>query len=140
MIRTFFLLVFFFPVYSYNSIAKSESKSEKSEQINMSFIEVARDGDFTKVKDLFSRGASVKARNRFGNSAILLAASEGHLEIVKFLIQKKTQVDLSNLNKQTPLMGAAKNGHLPTVNYLISQGASINSLNIRSIRTTRVNC
>lgn len=113
----------------------------------------AREGHFTLSKMLLDRNARVRARNAYGDSAILLASLKGHLEIVKllhaygaeldtpgwtplhycswegrvavcqYLLEEGARVDAASANGTTPLMMAARQGQSDTVKLLLAKGA-----------------
>ncbi len=85
-------------------------------ELNAQLLKAARDGDTNTV------GASLKAANRGGDTALMLAAHHGHTNIVSVLIPE--QLD-------APLLNAAQDGDTDTVSTLISTGANVNEVNQR---------
>jgi len=119
----------------------------------------ARAGFNPTVDLLLKAGAKVDAKNRFGDTAIMVAALGGHLaivkklhargaeinppgwtplayaasagqtEVVRYLIESGAKVDAPSANGTTPLMMAARGGHAATIDLLLAKGADINHQN-----------
>ena len=121
---------------------------------------VAARAGFNPTVDLLLRaGAKVDAKNRFGDTAIMVAALGGHLaivkklqargaeintpgwtplayaastgqtEVVRYLLESGAKVDALSANGTTPLMMAARGGHAATIDLLLAKGADINHQN-----------
>jgi ankyrin repeat protein len=90
------------------------------------FNAIARDDD-ADVRVYLLRGASVSARDRNGNPALVLAAAERAFKVVRtFLDIPGTEVEVANRAGETALMYAALHGSLDTVQLLIEKGAEVN--------------
>lgn len=115
----------------------------------------ARNGNDPLVAFLLQHRANSMKKNRFGDSAILLAAMSGrldslkqlvgfgvpingsgwtplhyaalagHEEVVKYLLSRGAPVDSRAPNGETPLMLAAREGQLPVVRLLAQAGADL---------------
>jgi len=100
------------------------------------------------VRLLVERGANVKATQKDGTTALMLAAGvkyaltqEGDpaksgsvndaYEIVKMLVEKGIDVNAANTQGQTALYGAAFVGREPVISYLAERGARLD------VRTTQ---
>lgn len=113
----------------------------------------ARNGNAPLLEFLLNNRANPLARNRVGDTALLLAAYynkpaaverllaggaeinpkgwtplqyavfAGHPEMVKYLIEKGSNIDARAPNQQTALMFAARMGDLQIANYLIEAKA-----------------
>lgn len=119
----------------------------------------AQNGDFP-ILELFLRNkANVLIKNKYGDSALMLAALRGHLEtavalvaagaeidpvgwtpliyaafeghaeIVRFLLTLDIDLDAQAANGMTALMAASRNGNLEIVEILLDHGADVNSVN-----------
>ncbi|MCS5659205.1 MAG: ankyrin repeat domain-containing protein, partial [Dehalococcoidia bacterium] len=66
-----------------NGVAVNTSNSR---QLNFALLDAVEYVRIEDVRRLLDLGASVKARNRFGNTALLLAAQKGHLNIMQLLL------------------------------------------------------
>ncbi|HEY4138813.1 MAG TPA: ankyrin repeat domain-containing protein [Casimicrobiaceae bacterium] len=83
----------------------------------------ARAGYRATVDVLLAAKANVNAKNRFGDTPLMVAALNGQLEIVRRLRVQGAELDPRGW---TPLIYAATGGHDAVVTYLLDQGANIN--------------
>ena len=129
--RIYFTLILF----SFTTLihANNEYDAIEFRELNLSLISAAKDGDIDTVKQRLKEGASIKARNRFGNTALISATRAGSLDIVKLLIEKGANVNMVNTNAETALMNAASRGHDDILAYLIDNGADINKLSVKNL-------
>ena len=67
-----------------------------SRQLNFALFDAVEYGRMEDVRQLMDLGASVKARNRFGNTALLLAAQKGHLTIMQLLLGAGSDIHHQN--------------------------------------------
>lgn len=84
----------------------------------------ARAGNRATVQALLDARAEVDRRNRFGDSAIMVAALNGHLDVVRLLRARGATLDHEGW---TALIYAATGGHDDIVRYLLDQGARIDA-------------
>src|SRR5262247_1303443 len=94
-------------------------ESSDSRQLNFQLLAAARAGDAAAAERLVHDGASVKTRNRLGNTPLLEAARGGHTDVVRALLAAHADVNQANLEQATPLLEAARNGQLDTARVLI---------------------
>ncbi len=87
-------------------------------------VVAARAGNRATVDVLLAARANVNQRNRFGDTAIMVAALNGYLDIVRTLRSKGAELDSPGW---TPLIYAATGGHDDIVRYLLAEGANINA-------------
>jgi ankyrin repeat protein len=71
---------------------------------------------------LLGNRCNVLAKNKFGDSALMLAALAGDLGAVRRLIDAQAEIDPPGW---TPLLYAAYNGHADVAAYLLERGARI---------------
>ena len=90
-------------------------------------MQVAACGQIEIVEVLINHGASINARDKYGNTALLFAARERQKGIVELLLQKGADVEIPDEDDITPLMEAAECGHVQIVELLINHGASVNA-------------
>ena len=84
----------------------------------------ARAGYGATVDALLAAKASVDARTRFGDTAMMGAALGGHLDVVKKLRMSGAALDYKGW---TPLIYASTGGRDNVVAYLLDQGANVNA-------------
>jgi uncharacterized protein len=77
------------------------------------------------VLDLLGRGADVNARDRYGQTALMLAAHAGHLEIVEILISRRANLNITAKFGLSALMLAVVAGHAEVAHLLANAGANI---------------
>ena len=75
---------------------------------------------------LLKDGASLEARDRFGNMPLAIAAREGKLGLVDLFIAHKANVDARNLEGSTALFLAAENERAAAAKVLLDHGADAN--------------
>ncbi len=90
----------------------------------------ARSGDVSAVSALLRSGGNVDARDRHGQTALMLAAHRGHLGLVELLIDLGADLDVTAKYGLSALMLAVVAGHEKVAEKLIAAGAD------RSIRGT----
>ena len=85
----------------------------------------AWDGDIEAVESLLQNGVSVNAKNRFDDTALLVAALKGHTNIARLLLEKHAALDEKNKYGHTALIMAACNNHKDIVRLLLDAGAAL---------------
>lgn len=119
----------------------------------------AQNGDTSTVEVLLINKANLLKKNKYGDTALLLAALRGHLntvitlvnagaeidpegwtpliyaafeghaEIVRFLLTLDIDIDAQAENGLTALMAASRHGHLDIVQILLEHDAAVNLVN-----------
>ena len=84
----------------------------------------AREGNAATIDVLLAARANVNLRNRFGDTALMIAALKGRLDIVKRIRVRGAELDGSGW---TALIYAATGGHDAVVAYLLAEGAKIDA-------------
>jgi ankyrin repeat protein len=84
-------------------------------------------GDVETVRLLLERGADVKERDVYHQTAILVASRSGRLQVVKLLIEYGADVNSHDGIGWVPLHVASRNGHLEVVQSLLDHGADVNA-------------
>jgi ankyrin repeat protein len=84
-----------------------------------------RDGDSEAVRGLLRSGADVNARDRYGQTALMLAAHHGHREIVEILIGRGADLNVTAKYNFSALMLAVVAGHAPIARLLARAGADL---------------
>ena len=83
------------------------------------------DNDINAVKLLLEYKADINIRNKYNDTALILASRYGHTEIVKLLL-KAVDVNIQNYYNNTALISASIKGHIEIVKLLLGAGAYIN--------------
>jgi len=88
-----------------------------------SWEEAVRRGDIGAVRDQLARGADANARNRHGQTALMLAAHGGHLAVVQALLAHGVDTDVAAKYGLTALMLAVVAGHADIARLIARAGA-----------------
>jgi len=75
------------------------------------------------VRLALESGADVDARDRYGQTALMLAARNGHLASVRVLLEHGAELDSTAKYHLSALMLAVINAHLEIVQLLLDAGA-----------------
>jgi ankyrin repeat protein len=79
--------------------------------MNPAWENAVKRGDIHTVRSLISRGMDVNARDRYGQTALMLAAHAGHREIVETLIAHCADLNVNAKFGLSALMLAIISGH-----------------------------
>jgi ankyrin repeat protein len=82
-------------------------------------------GDVQNVLDLLVRGTDVNARDRYGQTALMLAAHAGNLEVVEILIAHRANLNITAKFGLSALMLALVAGHPEVARLLAKAGADL---------------
>jgi uncharacterized protein len=82
-------------------------------------------GDAGAVRDLLDRGATVDARDRYGQTALMLAAHAGHREIVEGLVAHRANLNTTAKCGLSALMLALVAGHAEVARLLADAGTDL---------------
>lgn len=128
----------------------------------MEILKAASSGDVSRVKELLEQDPRLlRARDRLGNTALILAVDSGHREVAELLLRSGIQPDIYEaaaigdtslvaervhedaraVNSYspegfTPLALAAHFGHEETVEFLLTHGANINAVSKNGLGVT----
>lgn len=93
--------------------------------MNATWERAVRRGDVQAVRELLRTGTDVDARDRHGQTALMLAAHRGHAEIVGLLVEAGADLNVSAKFSLTALMLAIVAGHPAVARVLIRAGADL---------------
>ncbi len=110
-----------------------KSGAGEARDLNFFLFDAASRGCLHLAGELIERGASIEARNRFGNNALLIAAGAGHEDLVEFFMARGSKIDFRNLAGNTALVKAAIANERKTVKLLLKAGADPNAVNVKGI-------
>ena len=82
-------------------------------------------GDLQDVRDLLDRGTDVNARDRHGQTALMLAAHAGHRQVVEALIAHRADLNATAKYGLNALMIALVAGHAEVARLLADAGTDL---------------
>jgi len=85
----------------------------------------ARRGSIDQLQRLSASGADIDARDRYGQTAMMLAARAGHAKVVEWLVEHGAALDHTAKYGLSALMLAVISGHTEVVRILAAAGANI---------------
>ncbi|MGL9761743.1 MAG: ankyrin repeat domain-containing protein [Wolbachia sp.] len=119
--------------HQYDNVVEYLQQAEL--RLNKQLLTAVQDGDFAKVKDLVSRGASLDAANidaqdKDGKTPLHFAAQEGNLDMVQFFLGRGAKIEAKDIYGWTPLHFAASSDKLDIVKFLFNKNANIKARDI----------
>ena len=96
--------------------------SEKTQLFNAAYI-----GNWERVKTLVDRGIDVNAKDKYGQTLLILASYRNDKDIVTLLISKGADTNIHNASGSTPLHCASRRGLYQIAQILIDNNAKVNS-------------
>ena len=100
---------FFFVVAAILATSATHA-AEGDLSVNARLLAAARNSDPAGVGRALNEGASANARNRLGETALLIALKKNDDTMARTMIEAGTDVNIAAVNGVTPLMAAAYNG------------------------------
>lgn len=82
-------------------------------------------GDVSIVRDFLGRGTDIDARDRYGQTALMLAAHAGQREVVETLIAYRANLNITAKFGLSALMLALVSGHEDVARLLARAGADL---------------
>lgn len=82
-------------------------------------------GDVDRLKRLIREGADINRRDRYGQTALMIAAKNGRSCLVRFLVNLGAELNHTAKYTLTALMLAVLNGHVDIVRILVRAGADL---------------
>ncbi len=96
--------------------------------VDRSLLDAAAEGDVSKIKAAFEKGAFINTRNKYGYTPLHIAASKNRVAAVRLLLKKGAETDPLQVNKISPLHLAVKmSGNIQVCEALIKAGAKLNT-------------
>jgi ankyrin repeat protein len=93
--------------------------------MNPAWENAIKRGDIHTVRSLVGRRMDVNARDRYGQTALMLAAHAGHCEIVETLIAQRADLNVTAKFGLSALMLAIISGHENIARLLATSGADL---------------
>lgn len=88
-------------------------------------IDAARRGDTTQVGRLLQRGASVRATDESGATALIAAAYGDHLAVARLLIAAGADVNVQDRSKQSAYLIPTADGSVEMLRLTLAAGADV---------------
>jgi ankyrin repeat protein len=85
--------------------------------------EAVRHGDLAALQQLLHQDVAINSKDRYGQTALMIAAKLGRVEVVRFLVQRGADLNVTAKYNLTALMLAVLNGHTEIVRTLKNAGA-----------------
>jgi len=105
--------------------ALAQSPDDDNLSVNARFLVAARTGDATGLERGLALGASVNARNRLGETALVILLKNNKVDLAEKVLDAGADVNQSAVNGITPLMTTAFNGQTAMARKLLDKGADI---------------
>jgi ankyrin repeat protein len=96
--------------------------------INARLLASARNGDQSGIDRALGEGASPNARNRLGETVLLIGLKSDRPALARQMIDAGTDVNQAAVNGVTPLMAAANSGQTEIVRLLLAKGADVKAV------------
>jgi ankyrin repeat protein len=91
--------------------------------MNPAWEDAAKSGDAEVARALLQSGADINAKDRYGQTALMLAAHHGHEALVEALIGHGADLNVAAKFRLSALMLAVVAGHAGTARRLARAGA-----------------
>lgn len=93
--------------------------------MNAAWEDAIKRGDVPTVRELLARGVDIDARDRYGQTALMLAAHAGHRLVVETLIAHGADVNITAKFGLSAVMLAIVAGHTDVARLLAKAGADL---------------
>ncbi|HKY87357.1 MAG TPA: ankyrin repeat domain-containing protein [Pseudorhodoplanes sp.] len=107
------------------SMTSSHAQSNR----DAALIDAAKRGDAAALRKLIGEGASVKARDGRGATALLTATHGNHVEAARLLIAAGADVNAKDNIEDTPFLYAGAEGRTEILKMTLAAGADLGSTN-----------
>lgn len=87
--------------------------------------QAVRRGDVETLRRLLTAGADINARDRHGQTALMIAAQDGQAGMVRFLVEHGAALNHTAKYRLSALMLAVIRGHADIVRTLVEAGADL---------------
>ncbi len=109
---------------------EDNNKKRKTENKKIADIfKAVKNDDSSALKSFIENGGDVNARDRDGNTALIICAKTGRDDLIRTLIDAKSDVNAKDKYGNTAFIFAVKNGDADIAKLLIDSKASVNEKN-----------
>jgi len=108
-------------------------KPVEGRKLDEFLFDASRHGCDALLDNFVGRGASIKARDRFGNTALSIAARMGHRSTTALLIDRGSDLNHQNLMRSSVLLRAVTQRRRSVTRLLLKKGADPNAANRRGV-------
>jgi ankyrin repeat protein len=109
-------------------VALAPGTAAQEPSANASLVAAAQAGDPAGMARALAAGATPNARNRRGESALLIALKNDRTDLALQMLAAGSDVNLAAANGVTPLMAAAHGGYADIASTLLDKGADVNAV------------
>lgn len=95
---------------------------EGADQKDEALLRAAQQGKSGAVKLLLDRGADIEARDRNGDTAVILTAGYPRADALHLLLDRGANAEATNNNHETALTEAARRGYASSISLLLARG------------------
>jgi len=95
--------------------------------LNARFLVAARNLDGPAMERMLREGAHVNARNRLGETALVVVLKQDRIDLAQVLLAAGADINVAAVNGITPLMAAAYGGHTDMVRILLDKGSAVDA-------------
>lgn len=108
-----------------------EPVSHEVRLANQELLKATYYSEINRVKEILEGDVDVKARDIYGNTALIIASTKGHDDILELLLrQPKIDVNACNQRGMTALHESCKNGYESITNsLLLERGINVDAVN-----------
>ncbi|MGI9500629.1 MAG: ankyrin repeat domain-containing protein [Geminicoccaceae bacterium] len=113
---------------------RTNGGGENLRKLNFYLFDAAERGCLDLARQFVDAGASIDARDRFGNTALNIASRMGHRDVMVYLLSEGSDLEKSNLAGSTPLLRAVDSDRRRAAKALLEAGADPNVANLKGVR------
>jgi ankyrin repeat protein len=111
------------------ALAVVEPSAGQAPDRDAQLIRAAEAGDAAQVRTLLAQGASVRARDARGRTALLAATQGDRVETARLLIEAGADVNAQDDIRDSPYLLAGARGYLEILRMTLKAGADLKSTN-----------
>jgi len=90
------------------------------------FLTYAQEGNVSDVESFLRTGMNPNAKDKHGNTALMLATLKGHKNVIQALLENGADANAGDNYGRTALSAASEFGHTEIIQILLDKGADIN--------------